>query len=53
MWLLIIVVLGFALVFGGTGWGARYGAMRWSPAAIILAVAGVLYLTGHLHLDMH
>jgi hypothetical protein len=43
----MIVLLVFAI--GGGGWGhSRYGAWGWSPAAIILVVLAVLFLTGRL-----
>lgn len=45
---ILVVVLLVALLFGGFGHGT-YGAVGWSPAAIILVVVLVLLLTGHLH----
>lgn len=46
--ILLIVLLVLALT--GGGWGhSRYGPWSWSPAAIILVVLIVLYLTGRLH----
>ena len=51
MWLIILFVVLFLLALGGGGWGrSRYGSMSWSPAAIILVVAVVLFFTGHLSL---
>jgi Sec-independent protein translocase protein TatA len=51
MWLIILFIVLFVLALGGGGWGrSRYGSMSWSPAAIILVVAVVLFFTGHLSL---
>lgn len=45
---LILIVL-LVLAIGGGGWGhARYGAVGWSPAGLILILLIVLYFTGHL-----
>ena len=50
MWLLVLIVV-LVLALGGGGWGqARYGPWSWSPAAVILVGAAVLYFTGHLSL---
>ena len=47
--LLILLIVVLVLALGGGGWGhSRYGAMGWSPAALILVVLAVLYFTGHL-----
>ncbi len=42
---ILIVVLILALVGGGFGHG-RFGAVGWSPAAIILVVLLVMWLSG-------
>lgn len=48
IWLILLIVL-LVLALAGGGWGhRRYGYSSWSPLFIILAVAVVLYLTGHL-----
>ena len=50
IWLILLIVL-FVLAIAGGGWGhTRYGYTSWSPLLIILAIAVVLYLTGHLTL---
>ena len=47
VWIILLVVL--ALSIGGGTWGhSRYGYAGWSPAALILVVLVLLYLTGHL-----
>jgi hypothetical protein len=47
--LLIILLVVLALSIGGGTWGhSRYGYAGWSPAALILVVLVLLYLTGHL-----
>lgn len=45
---LLIVLLVLSFVFGGYG-HTRWGYAGWSPAAVILVVFVVLYLTGKLH----
>lgn len=48
--LMIILIVLLVLAIGGGGWGySRYGAMGWSPVAIILILGLVLYFTGNLH----
>lgn len=48
LFMIILLVL-FVLAIGGGGWGhARYGALGWSPAAVILVVFLALYFTGSL-----
>ena len=52
MWLILIVLL-FVVALAGGGWGhQRVGYWSWSPAAIILIVAAVLYFTGHLSIHL-
>lgn len=49
MWLFIVLSTLFLLAIGVGGWGSSRGAYwRWSPAAVILVVAVVLFFTGHL-----
>jgi hypothetical protein len=49
MWLFLILMVLFVLALGGGTWGnSRYSYWSWSPAAVILTVAVVLYFTGHL-----
>jgi hypothetical protein len=49
MWLLIFMVVLFALALGAGSWGhSRFGYAGWSPAGIVLLVAVVLFFTGHL-----
>jgi hypothetical protein len=49
MWLFIVLVVLFVLALVGGGWGQSRGAYwGWSPAAIIVVVAVVLFFTGHL-----
>lgn len=43
---LLLFVLVLALVFGGVG-HSRYGYVGWSPAALVLLVLLVLFLSGH------
>lgn len=51
MWLIILMIVLFALALGGGSWGqSRYAHWSWSPAAVILMVAVVLFFTGHLSL---
>jgi len=51
MWLTILLIVIFMLALGGGGWGhRRWGYWGWSPAALILTIAVILYFTGHLHL---
>jgi len=52
--LIIVLVVVLVLALGG-GWqgSRRYGGWTWSPAAIILVVAVVLYFTGHLNFSMN
>jgi len=51
MWLFILIALFLVLALGGGTWGrSRYGYWGWSPAGVILAVAVVLYFTGHISL---
>ncbi len=51
MWLTIFLIVLIVLALGGGGWGHSRGAYwGWSPLAILLLVAAVLYFTGHLHL---
>jgi hypothetical protein len=48
MFTILLIVL-LVLALGGGGWGhSRYGAVGWSPAALILILVLVLYFTGHL-----
>jgi phage shock protein PspC (stress-responsive transcriptional regulator) len=50
MWLIILLVVLFALAIGAGGWGHLRGAYwGWSPAAVILAVVVLLFFTGNLH----
>jgi len=47
--LTIILVVLLVCALAGGGWGHRsYGAVGWSPAAVVLLLLVVLYLTGHL-----
>jgi hypothetical protein len=47
--LLILVLVLFFLALGGGSWGrSRYGSYSWSPAGIILLLAVLLLFTGHL-----
>jgi hypothetical protein len=49
MWVFIVLTVLFILALGVGGWGRSHSAYwRWSPAAVILVVAAVLLLTGHL-----
>lgn len=48
--LMIILIVLLLLALGGGGWGhSRFGYAGWSPAAIILLVLVILWLTGRLH----
>jgi hypothetical protein len=48
---MILLIVLIVLALGGGGWGqSRYGGMSWSPLAIILVIAVILYFTGHLQL---
>ena len=49
--LILVVLLIFLLLGGGAGYG-RYGYVGLSPAAVILIVLLVLWLTGNLRLDL-
>jgi membrane protein YdbS with pleckstrin-like domain len=50
MWLIILLIVLFAVALGAGGWGhSRRVYWGWSPAAVILVVAVVLYFSGHLH----
>ena len=49
--LLLIVLLVQLLAGGGLGYG-RYGSAGLSPAALVLIVLLVLWLTGNLRLDL-
>jgi hypothetical protein len=44
---LLIILLLVAVLAGGFGHG-RFGAVGWSPAALIVIILLVLLLTGHL-----
>lgn len=46
MFTLLLIVLLLALLFGGFG-HARFGYAGWSPAAVLLVVVLVLFLSGH------
>jgi hypothetical protein len=47
--LMIILLVLLVAAVGGGGWGySRWGAVGWSPAAIILVVLGVLWFAGML-----
>jgi ABC-type methionine transport system permease subunit len=47
--LMIILVVFLLLALGGGGLGhSRYGYTSWSPAAVIVAVLAVLWLTGNM-----
>lgn len=49
--LTVILIVLLVLALGGGFWGrGRYGNMSWSPVLIIVAVAVVLMLTGHLRI---
>ena len=49
MTLFVVLVILFVLALGGGSFGhSSRGYMSWSPAGLILLVAVVLYLTGHL-----
>jgi hypothetical protein len=51
MWLTLLVVVLLFAALGGGGLGySRYGAPGMSPAALILLILVVLYLSGNLHL---
>jgi hypothetical protein len=45
-WILIVVLV--IAIFGGGFGHARYGVYGWSPAAIVLGILLLLYLTGNL-----
>jgi len=45
---ILLVLLVVSLIGGGLG-HARLGYAGWSPGAILILVALVLYFTGHLH----
>ena len=49
MWTLIIILLLLALLGGGAGY-SRWGYGGFSPLAVILIIAIVLYFTGNLRL---
>ncbi len=52
MVLTIVIVVLLLLALGGGEWGhSSFGPWSWSPAAIILVVGLVLYLTGHVRLS--
>ena len=44
---ILIIVLIVAIIFGGFG-HTNFGAVGWSPAAIILVILLLLYFTGRL-----
>ncbi len=47
--LTVLIIILVVLAIGGGGWGySRYGAMGWSPVAILLIIAAVLYFTGYI-----
>lgn len=47
--LLYLLLILLALALTGGFWGqSRYGYFGWSPAAVVLLVAVVLFFTGHL-----
>ncbi len=45
---ILLVVLVISLLGGGLG-HSRFGYAGWSPAAILVAIIVVLWLTGSLH----
>jgi hypothetical protein len=48
--LLILLVVILFLSLGGGSWGhSRYGYASWSPAGVILLVLLLMWFTGHLH----
>jgi hypothetical protein len=50
MFLLILLIAILALALGGRRWGqSHYGPWSGSPAGIVLVVAIILLLTGHVH----
>ena len=49
LWTIILVLLLVSLLGGGMGY-SRYGYGGFSPVAIIVIVAVILYFTGHLRL---
>lgn len=50
MLLIILLVVLFVVAIGGGRWGySRYAYWSWSPAAIIVVVALVMFYTGHLN----
>lgn len=47
--LMILLIVLLVLALGGAGVGhKRFGAVGWSPAAIILVIFLALYFTGNL-----
>ena len=47
-WLILLGIL-LVLAIGGGSWGrSRYGGWSWTPAAVILLLAAVLFYTGHI-----
>lgn len=49
--LMLFIVLLIVIALGSGGWGySRYGMPGLTPAAIVLLLLLVLYLTGNLHL---
>lgn len=49
--LMLFIVLLIVIALGTGGWGySRYGMPGLTPAAIVLLLLLVLYLTGNLHL---
>lgn len=48
MWLTLLIIL-LVLALSGGGWGhSRYGNWSWSPVALIVLLAVLLFYTGHL-----
>lgn len=47
--LTIILIVLLVMALGGGGWGySRYGAVGFSPLAVVLLVLALLYFTGRL-----
>ena len=50
--LLVLLIVCLVLAVGGGTWGhSRYGYAGWSPAAIVLLVLAVMWLTGNLRVS--